>query len=409
MSSAVVSTPAALGRPFVFDDEAEVGSLASASRAALDRTAEGGCPHINLHERQGAPESPLARLQSAISNQKSKISPARVTPASQLEIRPAPEMVSSGAPAIDALTGGLPRGCLTEICGPASSGRTTLLLAALAAATRRGEFCAVVDASDALDPHSAAAAGVELDRLLWVRCGEEAPRKNPSPPSHRDTEKNENQKTGCPISRASVAREVGVPSVRGMGIPSQSTLDFNRTEWNEIERKENGWKENSRQSDHRLEQVLRATDLLLESGGFGLIVLDLADLPSNAARRIPLTTWFRFRRAIEHTPTILLTIEQYPIAGSCSSLLLHLGAADEPAAERQKITAHGASRGFVGEDQQAPVGRKKITAQPILDLPLPAHSQLLTGLNIIAELIRSRLDRKPSRSVAFATKTAWAG
>ena len=81
-------------------------------------------------------------------------------------------MVSSGIPAIDALTGGLPRGCLTEICGPASSGRTTLLLAALAAATRRGEFCVVVDASDALDPHSAAAAGVELDRLLWVRCGE---------------------------------------------------------------------------------------------------------------------------------------------------------------------------------------------------------------------------------------------
>ena len=122
MSSAVVSTPAALGRPFVFDDDdqAEVGSLASASRAALDRTAEGGCPHINL------PESSLARLQSAISNQKSKISPARVTPASQLDIRPAPEMVSSGAPAIDALTGGLPRGCLTEICGPASSGRTTL-------------------------------------------------------------------------------------------------------------------------------------------------------------------------------------------------------------------------------------------------------------------------------------------
>ena len=81
----------------------------------------------------------------------------------------------------------------------------------------------------------------------------------------------------------------------------------------------------SRQSEHRLEQVLRATDLLLESGGFGLIVLDLGDLPPQAARRIPLTTWFRFRRAIEHTPTILLAIEQHPIAGSCSSLLLQLG------------------------------------------------------------------------------------
>jgi hypothetical protein len=373
MSSAVVSTPAALGRPFVFDDddEAEVGSLASASRAALDLTSEDGCPRINL---QGVPESPLARLQSAISNQKSRISPARVTPASQLDIRPAPEMVSSGAHAIDALTGGLPRGCLTEICGPASSGRTTLLLAALAAATRRGEFCVVVDASDALDPHSAAAAGVELNHLLWVRCGEEAPPKS-------SLQKSSATQNGCPISRASFAREVGISSAR--------------------------------KSDHRLEQVLRATDLLLESGGFGLIVLDLADLPSHAARRIPLTTWFRFRRAIEHTPTILLTIEQHPIAGSCSSLLLELGRADEPAAERRENAAHslprasrgGTSRGFVGDDQQAPEERKKISAQP----EYPAHAQLLTGLNITAELIRSRLDRKPARSIAFATKTAWAG
>src|SRR5579864_9033730 len=98
-----------------------------------------------------------------------------VRQASHLEVRPAPEMVSSGIREFDALTGGLPRGCLTQICGPASSGRTTLLLAALAAATRRGEFCAVVDASDALDPHSVAAAGVELDRLLWVRCRENSP------------------------------------------------------------------------------------------------------------------------------------------------------------------------------------------------------------------------------------------
>jgi hypothetical protein len=419
MSSAVVSTPAALGRPFVFedDDEAEVSSLASATRAALDRTAEGGRPHINL---QGMQESPLARLQSAISNQKSKISPARVTPASQLEIRPAPEMASSGAPAIDALTGGLPRGCLTEICGPASSGRTTLLLAALAAATRRGEFCAVVDASDALDPQSAAAAGVELDHLLWVRCGEDAPRKNSSPRRHIATEKNGNQKTGCPISRPPSAREacpelverVGVPSVRGVGVPSQSTFDFNSGKWSETERKDNGWTE-ARQSDHRMEQVLRVTDLLLESGGFGLIVLDLGDLPPQSARRIPLTTWFRFRRAVENKPTILLAIEQKPIAGSCSSLLLQLGAADEPAAERRKIAAHGASRGKseIG-DMQAPEGRKNNCngeSAVVHQYVHPSHTQLLTGLNITAELARSRLDRKPSRSIAFATKTAWAG
>ena len=69
-----------------------------------------------------------------------------VTSASRLEIRPAPEQASSGIAQIDALTGGLPRGCLSEICGPDSSGRTSLLLSALAAATRREEICALIDA-----------------------------------------------------------------------------------------------------------------------------------------------------------------------------------------------------------------------------------------------------------------------
>jgi RecA/RadA recombinase len=375
-------------------------------------------PQINL---QGVQESRLAQLQSAIRNRTSKISPASVTSASRLEIRPAPEMVSSGIPAIDALTGGLPRGCLTEVCGPASSGRTTLLLAALAAATRRGEFCVVVDASDALDPQSAAAAGVELERLLWVRCGD-APRKNSSPQSHRAIEKHGNQKAGSPISRASFAREAGIFDVdrREVGKDSQAAFDFDRAGSKGKSFKENGFKDSlSRQSEHRLEQVLRATDLLLESGGFGLIVLDLGDVPPQAARRIPLTTWFRFRRAIEHTPTILLAIEQQAIAGSCSSLLLQLrGATDEPSAERRKITAHSLprasrgceSRGFVARglviDEQDPKGRTEINPAPPEN---PVHAQLFTGLNIIAELVRSRLDRKPARSIAFATKTAWAG
>src|ERR1700685_4475356 len=96
---------------------------------------------------------------------------AGVTPASRLKAFPSPEMVSSGIPAIDALTGGLPRGCLTEVCGPASSGRTSMLLAALAAATQRHEVCALVDISDAFNPHSAAAAGGDFEKLFWVGCG----------------------------------------------------------------------------------------------------------------------------------------------------------------------------------------------------------------------------------------------
>jgi hypothetical protein len=348
MSSAVVSTSAALGRPFLFDAKAnsDVRSLADSRE------------HAGILSRV---------FQSQINHQQSTIL-AGVTRASHLNIRPALEMVYSGVPAIDALTGGLPRGCLTEIYGPASSGRTTLMLAALAAATRRGEFCVVVDASDALDPHSAAAAGVELDRLLWVRCGKTSPPGELSPRTHRNTEK--------------------------LKDPIQS--------------------QNKYQAEHCLEQVLRATDLLLESGGFGLIVLDLADLPVQASRRIPLTTWFRFRRAIENKPTILLAIEQHPIAGSCSSVLLKLGSPGSMlqtglAAERRNSAAHSASRGSAVGNEHAPEGRKKICIGGDFQFAASTHAQSLTGLEITAELILSRLDRKPAHSVTFATKTAWAG
>jgi hypothetical protein len=380
MSSAVSSTSAALGRPFLFDDEAE--AEARQNQGCQNEARPEQVRPVSGAKKPARTESDVAQVvQSTIKNQQSTIS---LTPASRLTIRPAPEMVTSGISALDALAGGLPRGCLTEIYGPASSGRTSVMLAALAAATRRGEYCALIDASDAHDPQSIAAAGIDLDRLLWVRCGED------SAPKFRPNQQ------GSPVSRASSAREVG---------------NFEQPAFNFDGKK-------SRASEHRLEQVLRATDLLLESGGFGLIVLDLADIPPQAARRIPMTTWFRFRRAVENKPTILLAIEQQPIAGSCSSLLLQLSPAkdkrapiDESAAKRQKNEAHGASRGLSPEEDQAPQGRKKIsvTEESSPAFIPPSHAQLLTGLEMNVELVRSRLERKPARSVIFETKTAWAG
>jgi hypothetical protein len=77
---------------------------------------------------------------------------------------------ATGVARLDArLAGGFPRGQLSEIVGDRSSGRTSLLLRMLAAATARGELTALVDVIDMLDVESAAAAGVELDRLLWIR------------------------------------------------------------------------------------------------------------------------------------------------------------------------------------------------------------------------------------------------
>src|SRR5258706_8553042 len=75
---------------------------------------------------------------------------AAVTPASRLDVRPAPEMVSSGIRELDSLIGGFPRGCLTELFGPASFRRNNILLPAIPCATPRGEIPSVVEVRDAL-------------------------------------------------------------------------------------------------------------------------------------------------------------------------------------------------------------------------------------------------------------------
>jgi recombination protein RecA len=263
---------------------------------------------------------------------------AQVTPASRLDARPAPEMAPSGIPALDALTGGWPRGCLSEICGPASSGRTGILLAALAASTQNGEVCALVDAGDTLHPASAKAAGVEMARLLWVRCG-----------------------------KAVLGSQFSVLSARG------KEGDRRNTGGMELAARR-GW-------EARLEQVLKVTDLLLQSNGFGVIVLDLGDIPARSARRIPLASWFRFRRVVEHTPTVLLVVEQQPIAGSCSSVLIKVS------------------------------GKKLLALGSQLSGNRPTHAELLGKFEIAAELLRTRLDRKPPQSAIanFCNRPAWAG
>jgi len=196
------------------------------------------------------------------------------------------ETVSTGIAEIDSLAGGLPRGALTEIFGPACSGRTSLLLSALAARTAHAEACALIDGCDAFDPHSAEAAGVELKQLLWVRC-------------------------------------------------------------------------------RNIDQTLRATDLLLQGGGFGFIALDLSDVRAEVLRHVPLDAWFRFRRAVEDTPTILVVLEPESNAKTCASLVLRMEA--EPARWSTTLETHAA----------------EIFRSP--------SSWLFDGLGIRAELLRSRM------------------
>ena len=78
------------------------------------------------------------------------------------------KMVGETLPSV---VGEIPRGALTEIAGPASSGRTSLLYSLLATVSSQQEFCTLLDIEDTFDPESAAAAGVRLSQVLWVRCG----------------------------------------------------------------------------------------------------------------------------------------------------------------------------------------------------------------------------------------------
>jgi recombination protein RecA len=245
--------------------------------------------------------------------------------ASTLE-RPSPEMVSTGVPAIDALTGGLPRGALTKIVGPTSSGRTSLLLSLLAQATARQEACALVDVSDAFDPESAVAAGIDLKRLLWVRC------RMPGP---------------CE-TRTGVARPV---------IAGKKRTD----------------------PGAHVEQALKTPDLLLQSGGFGVVVLDLSDVPPAIARRVPLTSWFRFRRAVENTPTVLLALEQQAYAKAAASLVLGLA----------RCNCHW---------------------KAIADRAGPSHTRLLGEIEIGAEVLRSQIaikKRPASAHAHYVLPSAW--
>ena len=81
------------------------------------------------------------------------------------------ETLSTGVEEVDELTGGIPRGAISEIFGPASSGRTSIMFSMLAYATTHEEVCAVIDINDMFAPTAAAAAGIDFDRLLWIRCG----------------------------------------------------------------------------------------------------------------------------------------------------------------------------------------------------------------------------------------------
>jgi recombination protein RecA len=160
------------------------------------------------------------------------------------------------------LGGGFPRGHLSELVGPRSSGRTSVLLQTLAAATARGELVALVDALDMLDVASASAAGIDLDRFLWIR--------------------------GHVVINPGMCRDI---------------------------------------NQRALEQAVKALTLVLQAGNFGIVVLDVAEAPKDAIRRLPFTTWLRLQRIIEGTQTACLLVGTELMARSSAGLTVRLSTA----------------------------------------------------------------------------------
>jgi RecA/RadA recombinase len=170
--------------------------------------------------------------------------------------------VSSGQPAVDRTTGGgWPKGELSELIGPRSSGRTSALMAAMADVTRTGGIVALVDTCDRFDSASAERAGVLLPRLLWVR------------------------------GPALVVEHARASLV-----------------------------------ERAVADAVRACDLIIRAGGFTLIVLDLADIPLTALRRLPYATWMRLAHANEGKPTACLLVADTHVGRSARGVSVALSA-----------------------------------------------------------------------------------
>lgn len=274
--------------------------------------------------------------------------PSALTPVPRI-IRP---VAPTGIAAVDEmLHGGLPLGAITEISGPECSGRTSLALAFLAGMIAEAKVCAWIDVSNSFHPESAAAAGIDLNWLLWVRCGAG---KNPHTASSQG---NASAPGGCFITAGAIKKTVhggfgGHPrnEIKGLSEAvsvflrpqpttpccgeSQPRLPLQKKALEPISAEAGAQfrpmpaplSNTSFRSKpwSRIEQALRATDLLLQAGGFGALVFDMAGISADHATRVPLATWFRYRAAAERTQASVLLLTQYPCARSSAGLLLSM-------------------------------------------------------------------------------------
>ncbi len=213
-------------------------------------------------------------------------------------------------------------------------------------------MCAWIDASNTFNPAAAAAVGVDLRRLLWVRCGvseivsEQETRKfvlpsecfTPKPVmkglhggghgTHPRNEvkglsaavdrflSDETLKARCaePISKPRPTPQTFEPSLKPASAPFRAL-------------------KRARVYD-AVEQAMKTADLLIQTGGFSAIVLDFGEIASEVVSRIDLSAWHRYRVAAEQTQASIVLLSQYACAKSSSELQLRLSAWEDTQEER---------------------------------------------------------------------------
>ena len=297
--------------------------------------------------------------------------PAALSPMVQPVARPQ----STGNVALDTLLGGgFPLGSLCEVTGPECSGRSAIALSLLGTASHEGA-CAYIDVSDTWSPHSAAAAGVLLANVLWVRFAsspkqpEVPPNRTFSPPSdnRREQQRLNQQNCGGPHPRGETKGLA--PALEQMlflkeerrrrkmegtpGYPNQSLglgeASADQVQWEQFNSRKVDDRDPLRQLDRAaadaarqraaatpvqnrreqqkrpwslLDRALRSTDQVLQAGGFRVVVLDLASLPAEQAKRIQSSTWWRYQKAAKHSDAIFLILSQMPCARSSAACVL---------------------------------------------------------------------------------------
>ena len=277
-------------------------------------------------------------------------------------------------PLDDLLRGGLPVGSVSELTGPECSGRTSVALSFLARITQADKVCAWIDASNTFDPASASAMRVNLKKLLWVRCGVQAAISARASKRFHFPEK---YLTPSPAKKGLHGGGFGPhprTEVRGLSDavgnlfsprcaepqheprPQKDSCEPSLIPVTQVVRSP----KRAKQYD-AIEQAVRSVDLLLQTGGFSAIVLDLGSVAPEYVTRIELSTWHRYRLAAERTQSSILLLSQYPCAKSSSELQLRLSSAEEI---RQDTTV------FSGMQPHVEVARHRFIQEETKVVPL---------------------------------------